>query len=89
MTPLSRDAGPTHQVARFATVADGVRYYMNNINTHSAYADFHHIRATLQPSEPAGISLAEGLKYYSERGDDYVQDIKRMILSNQLARFGP
>ena len=89
LTPLSRDAGRTHQVARFATVADGVRRYMNNINSHRAYADFRHIRATLKPSEPAGIALAEGLKHYSERGRDYVQDIKRMIRSNQLARFDP
>ncbi|MEM7363214.1 MAG: glucosaminidase domain-containing protein [Pseudomonadota bacterium] len=89
LTPLSRDAGRTHQVARFATVADGVRHYMNNINTHRAYADFRHIRATLKPSDPAGIALAEGLKHYSERGDDYVQDIKGMIRYNQLARFDP
>lgn len=89
LTPLSRDKDRTHQVARFETVADSVSYYMHNINTHRAYRTFRQLRATLNPSDPAGIVLADGLQHYSERGDEYVQDIKGMIRYNQLARFNP
>ena len=89
LTPLARDEGRSHQVAHFETVDAGVRYYMNNINTHRAYAKFRQLRAALDPSDQAGLVLADGLAHYSERGEEYVQDIKGMIRYNQLARFNP
>lgn len=89
LTPLSRLPGRNHEVATFDSVADGVRYYIRTINTHSAYSDLRKMRATArQARQPLpGEALANGLVRYSERGMAYVREIQSMIRYNELHRF--
>ncbi len=89
LTPRSRLPGRNHEVATFDSVADGVRYYIRTINTHSAYADLRKMRANARQAKQAlpGEALANGLVRYSERGMAYVREIQSMIRYNQLHRF--
>ena len=89
LTPLRRDAGLSHEVARYDSVADGVAAYMMTINTHAAYESLRDIRSMQRNGVGAvcGEELAEGLVMYSERGMDYVREIQKMILANNLAEF--
>jgi Bax protein len=86
IVPARRVPGATHEVRRFASVAESVRAYMNNINRSSAYADFRNIRRSLRvQSKPLDAErLAYGLKSYSERGMAYVHVIRSMIRSNRV-----
>lgn len=89
LTPLGRAEGRDHEVATFATVEEGVRYYIRNINTHAAYKELRSMRAQARTRNERlrGVQMAEGLVRYSERGADYVKEIQTMIHYNQLARF--
>jgi uncharacterized FlgJ-related protein len=66
-----------------------VRSYMRNLNTHRAYEALRTERAKLrrQGKTPTGLDLSVGLQSYSTRGDEYVQQIQRLIRSRDLGRF--
>ena len=87
--PASRSTGLQHEVARFTSVDDAVVAYLHNLNTHPRYQRLREIRATQRASlgEQAGLTgseLADGLLAYSERGADYVSEVKAMIRQNRL-----
>lgn len=87
--PEERPEGETYEVQKFATVYDSVRSYLQNLNTHSAYKDFRHLRAEsrLAGINLDGLKLAEGLMRYSIRGEDYVRELQTLIRRNQLSRL--
>lgn len=89
ITPARRDEGRTHEVATFDSVAAGVRYYIINLNSQSAYRKMWQIRATARSERQFadGAELARGLVRYSERGIAYVREIQNMIRYNKLHRF--
>ncbi len=84
MTPSKREPGKQHQVASFATVNQSVRSYIHNLNTHPAYLIFRKIRLDqrLAGTFPNCDSLAAGLTLYSERGDEYVEELRAMMRIN-------
>ena len=59
---------------------------MRNINSHKAYQELRDIRQSLraQGQKLTGSRLAQGLGYYSERGNLYVKELIAMIKQNQL-----
>ena len=63
--------------------------YIRNLNSNSAYKSLRDVRAQLrQLNQPVtGHALAAGLKRYSERGMDYVSELREMIEYNKLARY--
>ena len=85
--PRRRSEGRSHEVERFASPRDSVESYLRNINTHFGYAAFREERARLRESgKPlSGLALADALGRYSQRRDDYVEEIKRLIRFNDLA----
>lgn len=89
LTPLRRNAGAQQEVKKFQTVLDGVRYYVRTINSGRSYAKLRDLRAAARVREekPTGVELADGLTLYSERGGEYVDEIKRMIRQNELASY--
>ena len=89
LTPLSRDDGLTHEVARYNSVQDSVNAYIHTINTHSAYESLRSIRSNTRAEEAlmSGLALAEGLLKYSARGLDYVREIQQLIRVNNLQQF--
>jgi Bax protein len=89
LTPLQRNEGATHEVAKFDTVNLGVRSYVRTINTNNAYKQLRAIRAALRKDNESitGTILAEGLLKYSERGEAYVEEIQSMIRFNKLQLY--
>ncbi len=83
IVPARREPGKTHKLVVYETLLEAVRHYMLTINRLEAYEDFRKIRQ--QTRNP--IKLTDGLLLYSERGEKYVADIKRIILRNNLQRF--
>lgn len=85
MVPNQRGAEQKHEVKSFDTVNQAVRSYLHNINTHSAYQDLRMLRAAKRLSgEPlTALKLVEGLGSYSERGDEYIEELQSMIRFNR------
>ncbi len=86
IVPANRVKGLLHEVRSFDTVHDSVASYMDNINSHRSYRDLRLARAEMRDDENklSALSLAAHLLRYSERGEAYVQEIRRMIISNGL-----
>ena len=75
-----------HRIAAYDWPFDSVRGYFININSHPAYAELRELRAEMRAAgEPLdSLTLADGLKSYSERGQEYVDTLKSMIRVNKL-----
>lgn len=86
LVPESRDSGKTHEVADFGSPQESVEAYMRNLNRHAAYKDLRLIREDLRESDNpiTGVDLAAGLVRYSERGDEYIHELRSMIRYNEL-----
>lgn len=89
LTPLSRNEGLTHEVARYDSVSESINAYIHTINTNPAYVNLRQIRAETRAKANImnGLALAEGLTKYSERGSDYVKEIQQLIRVNKLQEF--
>lgn len=87
--PEERAEGETFEVRAFDTLLDSVRGYVLNLNRHSTYADYRHMRAQMRANETEldGVRLTETLVNYSERRQDYVEAIRKLIASNRLEQF--
>lgn len=84
MVPLDRAEGASHEVARFGSPAESVGSYMRNLNTGRSYQLLRELRARRRAEgrRPAAEELAAGLVDYSERGPEYVDEIRAMIRVN-------
>ncbi len=95
IVPFDRPDGASYEVARFGSPAESVGSYMRNLNTGRSYQLLREIRARRRSvgQPPAAAELAAGLVDYSERGPDYVAEIRAMIRVNApaiaAARGGP
>ena len=79
--PAKRSSNTKHEVRVFGSVEEAVDAYLHNINTGDAYSRLRDIRAQLRKAgkTPDGKSLADGLLYYSQRREAYVQEVKLML----------
>lgn len=89
LVPQKRDANKAHEVAAFNSPRDSVKMYIRNLNCNSAYKDLRDIRARLRDSNKpiTGHKLAAGLKRYSERGPEYIGELRAMIEFNKLTDY--
>jgi len=89
LTPRKRRPGADHYVRAYRNLRSSVHNYIMNIDTHDAYSELRQLRAFLrhkhQSLDPS--RLAVGLRLYSSRRGDYVQDIRAMIRMNHLDRL--
>ncbi|WP_432453083.1 MULTISPECIES: glucosaminidase domain-containing protein [unclassified Agarivorans] len=84
LVPLSRVSGASHEVRKFTSVYQSVSAYMLNLNSNPAYSDFQQYRQQArQTGALNAIDLASHLTNYSERGEAYVEELKKMIQINQ------
>ena len=81
--PIRRDEGKTHKVKIYDDILASVRAYQLTLNRLEPYTEFRQLRQSTD--DP--LILAEGLSLYSERGQDYVEDIKKVILANNLQEY--
>ena len=89
IVPLRRSAESRHEVAKFDSVDDAIKAYLNNLNTHRAYSDLRVLRAELSTSEggATGHQLAQTLLYYSELRQVYVDEVQAVIRINKLQGY--
>lgn len=89
LIPEARAEGESHAVRVFPTLRASVQSYMNNINSGRAYEELRAMREKMRNEQKAldALKLANGLLRYSERGEAYVEEIKKMIRSNRLNRL--
>jgi Bax protein len=87
--PKHRSEGQVHEVAAFDNARDSVRSYFRNINTHRAYRPVRETRAALREAGHGvvGLELIKGLNRYSERGQEYIDELRQIITGNQLAEL--
>ena len=86
LVPLSRVEGASHEVAAFPSPYHSVRAYIQNLNRHASYQVLRDTRLDdREAGDPlSGLSLARGLISYSERGEEYIAEIRSMIRYNNL-----
>lgn len=89
LIPDDRDEGKDHMIRQFNSLIESVRGYARNLNTHRAYREFRALRAELRQKEKPldGRVLIGELHRYSERGVDYVNEIRALISFNKLNRL--
>ncbi|MEQ8603606.1 MAG: hypothetical protein RIB45_09815 [Marivibrio sp.] len=89
--PEQRVEGATHEVAAFSSVNEAVRAYLHNLNTGDAYNRLRTLRAQARAAgkAPDPIALAGGLTRYSERGQEYIDDIRSIIRTNRRLMRAP
>ncbi len=87
--PKDIDPGKTHRVRAFDDLIGSVRAYTRNLNTHRAYRGFRERRAELRQDGEVlnGRHLAETLTSYSQRGEDYVRTLERIMSANALHKL--
>jgi Bax protein len=83
IVPSRRDEGKTHKVKIYEDILASVRAYQLTLNRLEPYEEFRNLRRITD--DP--FILAEGLTLYSERGQDYVEDIKKVIRFNNLQKY--
>ena len=81
IVPRERDKDARHEVRKFASVSDSTRSYMHNLNSHHNYANLRQLRQALRAEgrDVAGADLVDGLLLYSERRQQYVDEIRSMM----------
>lgn len=72
-----------HAVRAFGSLAESVRGYMHNLNTHPGYREFRAARAR----GASARSLAGTLFRYSERGAVYGEELVTIMAQNDLDSF--
>ena len=87
LEPNKRDPKANHFVASFPNLQASVRAYMRNLNTNRAYQEFRDSRAVLraQGKPLDALGLAGHLHRYSQRGMDYVKELRIIIAGSSLA----
>ena len=86
LVPKGRAEGADHEVATFSSPYYSVRSYIQNLNRHNAYREVRELRWKQRKTGDglSGTRLAGGLHSYSERGIDYIEEIRAMIRYNNL-----
>lgn len=85
VVPKRRPKGETHEVAIFDDVSQSVRYYMGFLNSHPVFDKLRKTRFKNRKNdeEPNSYDMAGGLSSYSARGNDYISELRNMIMSNK------
>lgn len=89
LRPSRAENNSHHEVAVFDSPLASIRSYIRNLNRHAAYSHLRALRAEAiaQKGFATGLELASGLGGYSERGTEYVKEIRQMIRYNELVQY--
>lgn len=90
IVPEGRAEDESHEVKAFRSIGDSIAAYIHNLNSHSAYAEFREIRARrhsgMQITHDTS-PLLDTLHVYSEKGPEYVDNLRSLIETNQFDDF--
>jgi Bax protein len=83
--PSRRPDGAAHEVAKFDDLSSAMYAYMRNLNSHPAYKDMRRIREKSRMNQKpiTAHAMAEGLIRYSERGEEYIDELHHMMRINE------
>jgi Bax protein len=83
--PKQRNKGSVHEVAKFQDLSHAIQTYLHNLNRHYAYEPLREIRfQQRQAKQPVtGKAMVQGLKSYSERGTEYIDELLSMMRVNK------
>ncbi|MFT7412949.1 MAG: Bax protein [Paraglaciecola sp.] len=83
--PKQRDDDAEHEVARFIDLSHSIMTYIRNLNRLYAYQELRQIRLQLRNSNQpvTAKALSQGLFRYSERGQDYIDELLSMLRVNE------
>jgi Bax protein len=83
--PKQRNDDAVHEVAKFRDLSHAVMTYIRNLNRHYAYKDLRVIRQNLRQADKpvTARALAAGLSSYSERGQEYIDELLSMLRVNR------
>lgn len=86
VVPALRAKGARHLVREYEDLRASVRGYLHNLNAGHAYVEFRKLREGMrQRGAPLdAMTLATGLTRWSERGPEYVAELRGMIAVNGL-----
>ncbi|MCA6063946.1 glucosaminidase domain-containing protein [Thalassolituus marinus] len=89
LIPEGRGDGQRHEVRRFRTPLASVESYIRNLNSHPQYLELRNLRVKSleEDGRVSGLELVPGLESYSERGQEYIDEISNMIRFNKMGRF--
>ena len=89
IVPKGRGTRDVHEVATFNSPSDSVASYLRNLNSHKAYKTLRKIRVIMREEEQSirGAELVKGLDKYSQRGQDYIIELRSIILHNNLQKY--
>ncbi|CUB02960.1 glucosaminidase domain-containing protein [Marinomonas fungiae] len=89
LIPNARGEDQDHEVRKFSDARESVFAYIDNLNSNSAYKELRSIRSQLRKDGEniTGLALVHGLENYSQRGQDYIDEIESLIDYNELWRF--
>lgn len=83
--PKQRNDDAKHEVAKFRDLSHAIMTYIRNLNRLYAYQSLRQIRLNLrQYNKPVTAqALSKGLMSYSERGQDYIDELLSMLRVNK------
>jgi len=89
LVPRRREEGASYEVRAFTSVTQSVDAYFLNLNSNSSYDKLRILRKNARESNGgiSGLALLNGLGYYSERGDAYINDLNITIKVNELTKY--
>lgn len=89
VVPKSREEGKSHEVAAFSSPYRSITGYIQNLNRHPSYQLVRDLRRNAREDGrfASGTALAAGLISYSERGKEYISELRSMISFNKLADY--
>lgn len=83
--PKQRNDDATHEVAKFSDLSHSIMTYIRNLNRLYAYEELRQIRLHLRKTNKpvTAKALSKGLMSYSERGQDYIDELLSMLRVNE------
>ncbi len=86
IVPGNRVPGLRHEVTRFPNPRASVASYLRNLNSHREYQALRNYRAAQRSAgtTPSSVEMATWLNSYSERREDYIEEIQSLIRYNHL-----
>lgn len=89
VVPKGREEGKSHEVAAFSSPYRSITGYIQNLNRHPSYQQLRDLRRKARENGrfASGAALAAGLTSYSERGNEYISELRSMIRYNKLAEY--
>ena len=89
LKPKEADKSEGHKVMKFNILQASVRAYQRNLNTHKTYREFRLARAQLRDEgrKLDSIVLSKYLDEYAETGQEYVNNLRKIIDQNNLKDF--